>query len=245
MRYWRSLRLTLSVAFVFMTVSACDGALQAPTGLTATALAGTNLIRLTWTDSNKNETGFRIERSTDGVTFAQIATVGADVTTYQNAVTACARYYYRVRAIATETRYRPTPPWRSTVATDTIPPSQPGFLTASAVSCSQINLSWGASTDACGVSIYRLYRNGAFWKDVASSTTSTADTGRAGGTAYTYTVYAVDTAGALGGQDRERDDARLRHDQHDHDDHRHDDDHRPTTTTLGATTTTRSRRRPT
>ena len=60
---------------------------QAPTGLTTTA-ASSSQINLTWTDNATNEDGFKIERAPDSGgnagTFAQIATVGANVTTYQN-----------------------------------------------------------------------------------------------------------------------------------------------------------------
>jgi cellulose 1,4-beta-cellobiosidase len=56
-------------------------------------------IRLSWVDNSSNETGFKIERSTDGVNFAQIATVAGNVVTYQNnGLTSGVRYYYRVRA---------------------------------------------------------------------------------------------------------------------------------------------------
>ena len=57
---------------------------------------------LRWTDTSSNETGFRIERSANGTTFGQIATVGANVTTYSNTnLTAGTRYWYRVRAYNT------------------------------------------------------------------------------------------------------------------------------------------------
>jgi calcineurin-like phosphoesterase family protein/purple acid phosphatase-like protein/fibronectin type III domain protein len=56
-------------------------------------------IRLNWVDNSNNETGFKIERSTDGVNFTQIALVGANIVTYQNnGLTSGVRYYYRVRA---------------------------------------------------------------------------------------------------------------------------------------------------
>lgn len=70
----------------------------APSNLTATS-TGKKKIRINWTDNSNNETGFKIERSTDGVNFAQIATVVADIVTYQNTGLASGtRYYYRVRA---------------------------------------------------------------------------------------------------------------------------------------------------
>jgi subtilisin family serine protease len=71
---------------------------QGPSGLKATVNSSSK-ITLTWTDNSSSETGFKIERSTDGATFTQIATVGANVTTYANTgLTANKTYYYRVRA---------------------------------------------------------------------------------------------------------------------------------------------------
>jgi len=65
----------------------------APTNLTATA-TGTYEIDLAWTDNSNNETGFAVQRSTDGTNFAQIGTVGADVTIYRNAGLAAGTTYY-------------------------------------------------------------------------------------------------------------------------------------------------------
>lgn len=69
-----------------------------PSNLSATA-ASSSQVNLSWTDNSNNETGFRIERSTDGSNFSQIATRGAGVTNYSNTgLDSCTRYYYRVRA---------------------------------------------------------------------------------------------------------------------------------------------------
>ncbi|OQP57870.1 gliding motility-associated C-terminal domain-containing protein [Niastella populi] len=69
-----------------------------PRNLKATAIS-TSEIELVWEDRSANETGFKIERSTDGVAFTQIATVGADITTYVNTgLTKASMYYYRVIA---------------------------------------------------------------------------------------------------------------------------------------------------
>jgi beta-glucanase (GH16 family) len=77
--------------------------------------------------------------------------------------------------------------------TDTQPPTVPTTLTASAVSSSQINLSWTASTDNVGVAGYRIYRNGS---QVGTATGTTyQDTGLAASTTYSYTVSAYDAAG--------------------------------------------------
>ena len=67
--------------------------------LTANA-SSSSQIDLSWTDNSALETGFKIERKT-GVagTFAQVATVGANATTYSNTgLSGSTTYYYRVRA---------------------------------------------------------------------------------------------------------------------------------------------------
>ncbi len=71
----------------------------APSGLSAAA-ASASQVNLTWRDNSTNETGFKIERKTgSGGTYAQIATVGANVTSYQDTgLSAMTTYYYRVRA---------------------------------------------------------------------------------------------------------------------------------------------------
>jgi hypothetical protein len=66
--------------------------------LTAAA-ASTGQINLSWTESSSGVTGFLIERSTNGSTFTQIASVSASATSYSDTgLTVGTRYYYRVRA---------------------------------------------------------------------------------------------------------------------------------------------------
>lgn len=68
----------------------------APTNLTATAVSSSQ-INLIWTDNSSNETGFKIERSTNGSSFTQIATVNAGVTNFASTGLQKNRlYYYRV-----------------------------------------------------------------------------------------------------------------------------------------------------
>ena len=70
----------------------------APTNLSATAVSSSQ-IDLTWTDNASNESGFRIERSTDAATFTQIGDVTSNVTTYADtSLSAATQYWYRVRA---------------------------------------------------------------------------------------------------------------------------------------------------
>lgn len=70
----------------------------APISLTGTALSRHD-IRLNWTDRSSIETGFKIERSLNGTTFAQIATVPANTGVYQvTGLTRNTAYWFRVRA---------------------------------------------------------------------------------------------------------------------------------------------------
>ena len=125
------------------------------------------------------------------------------VTTYQNTgLTASTSYTYTVQAIdgAGNASGQSTAASATTLATpDTTPPSIPAGLTASAVSTSQINLSWTASTDNVAVTGYRIYRGGTLLTTVGTVTTY-QNTGLNASTSYTYTVVAIDAAGNASGQ---------------------------------------------
>jgi len=80
----------------------------------------------------------------------------------------------------------------TTPPADTTPPSIPTGLSATAISSSQINLSWSASSDANGVAGYKIFRDGA--QIGTSNSTAYSDTGLAASTAHSYTVSAYDAA---------------------------------------------------
>lgn len=177
----------------------------APTGLTATA-ASSSQINLAWTDASTNEAGFKIERCTGAgcSDFAQIATVGANVTSYSNTgLTASTSYSYRVRAYngAGDSAY-------SHVASATTPaapalPNAPTNLTASAVSKSQINLAWtDNATNEDGFKIERCKgstcTNFAQIATVGANVTTFANTGLSKNTTYRYRVRAYNASGNSG-----------------------------------------------
>lgn len=59
----------------------------------------TSSLILIWADASGNESGFRVERSTNGSTFTQVAQLGADTTSYVNTgLSSGTTYYYRVYA---------------------------------------------------------------------------------------------------------------------------------------------------
>lgn len=81
---------------------------------------------------------------------------------------------------------------------DTIAPSVPTGLSATAASSSQINLSWNASTDNVGVTGYDIYRGGSLLTSVTGTTY--VNTGLSPNTSYSYTVRAKDAAGNTSAQ---------------------------------------------
>ncbi|MBI5034619.1 MAG: fibronectin type III domain-containing protein [Chloroflexi bacterium] len=108
----------------------CGGLPADPSNLTATAISGSQ-INLAWTDGSTNEVGFKIERCTGAgcSNFAQVATVGANVTSYSNTgLTSSTSYSYRVRAYngVGDSGYT------NVASTTTLTPSNTGWLSPSA-----------------------------------------------------------------------------------------------------------------
>lgn len=69
----------------------------APSGLTASA-TGPSRASLSWTDNAADELGFLIERTPDGVNWAEVARVDPNVTTYTDLAVRAGSYTYRVLA---------------------------------------------------------------------------------------------------------------------------------------------------
>lgn len=91
-------QLNSPAATITITVNPPTSAPTPPSGLAATTFSRSR-IDLSWTDTSNTETGFKIERSANGSTWSQIATVGPNVTIYSSTgLSANKLYYYRVRA---------------------------------------------------------------------------------------------------------------------------------------------------
>lgn len=136
---------------------------NAPTGLTATVVAGP-AIDLTWTDNSTDETEFRVERRVPGASeFARLAVVGTGENSYQDDdVSPDARYTYRVRACGPGGCSEP-----SNEASATTPPlalpAAPSDLSAIAVSELRVDLVWADNSDnETGFEIERKDPGGSF-----------------------------------------------------------------------------------
>jgi RHS repeat-associated protein len=170
------------------------------------AVVSSTQINLSWTASTDNVgvTGYQIDRCQGSgcTTFAQIGT--STTTTFSSTGLApSTTYRYQMRAIdaagnvsANSTAVSST----TQAAPDSVAPTVPTGLSASAVNGTQINLSWVASTDNVGVTSYQIDRcqgpNCTTFAQIGtSSITILNDTGLTSATSYTYRVRAADAAG--------------------------------------------------
>src|SRR5205807_82877 len=119
-------------------------------------------------------------------------------------VTAAKSYSYRVRATDAAGNLSAYSNTASATTPDTTPPSQPGALSATAMSGSEADLSWGASSDNLEVTGYLVEPSqGAgssrYPQTVTTRRTSTPykDTTVTAANSYSYRVRATDAAGNL------------------------------------------------
>ncbi len=175
-----------------------------PTGLAAVPESSSS-INLTWADGSSNETGSKIERSTDGTNFTEIATVPQNITSYSaSGLAASTQYFFRVRAFnaAGDSGYSNTANATTFAAPPPVPVS-PSGLTAAPISTSQINLSW---TDNAGNEDgFRIERcSGATCTNfvqiatVGPNIAGFANTGLVKNTTYRYRVRAYNASGNSG-----------------------------------------------
>src|SRR5206468_310440 len=112
----------------------------APSNLVATAAASGTQVTLSWRDNSTTETGFNVYKSTDGVNFTLLASVGANVTSYAwTGASQNTAYSFRVIAY---NAVGESPASNTVTVTTPGPPAAPRNLTAKAVSRTQINLTW-------------------------------------------------------------------------------------------------------
>jgi len=184
-------QITTNILTKFLTTRPAS-----PTNFAATA--SSTKIALSWKNSASNQTGFQIERSSDGIDFTVLAKVSKSSTTYSDAtVIPGSGYYYRIAALNTGGN-SPYATLGSAVGT---PPAAPSSLTGSATGTSQINLAWhDNSGNENGFALSRSTDNVTFTPVVTtlSNVTSYSDIGLKAGTKYYYRVVSVNSFGSSG-----------------------------------------------
>lgn len=175
----------------------------APTSAAATASSSSS-ITVTWVDSATNESGYKVERSADGVTYSEIASLGAGATSFVNSgLTAKTRYYYRVRAYnsAGNSAYSSA----VNAVTLDVPPAAPSSVAAMNGANGSATVSWAdASSNETGFEVRRetwdtrklVWTAATTVASVPSGFTSVVDV--TGNGTYRYGVRAVNTGGGSG-----------------------------------------------
>jgi pimeloyl-ACP methyl ester carboxylesterase len=156
-------------------------------------------INLTWNATNTNTTRFHIERKTGAAgTYAEINTVPGTVLSYQDTtVQPNSTYTYRLRsegATGALSSYSS----ESSATTPALPLPPAPTLQATAISSSQVHLSWG--TTATGIILFGVERRtptGVYSQVSQPSATSTSfdDSGLSGSTTYLYRMRVETSVG--------------------------------------------------
>jgi chitodextrinase len=168
-----------------------------PTGLITTAVSSSQ-INLAWTAATDNVgvATYKVYRS------GTLVALLGNVTSYSDiGLTASTTYSYTVSACDAAGNCSA----QSTAASATTPalpdvqsPTVPTGLTATAVSSTQINLTWKASTDNASVTAYKIYSSGNLVATLGNVTSTSRTV--AASTTYQYTASACDAAGNCSAQ---------------------------------------------
>jgi hypothetical protein len=175
---------------------------SAPSNLSGSASSSSS-VSLSWTDNSSNETGFLIERL-NGSTWSQVASVSANVTSYQDSgLAAGTSYSYRVRATnaAGNSAYSNTAT-ATTQQAQTNGPTAPSNLSGTVIrnrSGLRVSLTWkDNSSNETGFRVYRS-TDGTNWTlltQTRSNRISYTDSSVSSSTAtYYYKVVAYNSSG--------------------------------------------------
>jgi len=202
----RSMNLTADTVAAFRTVSggSSGGGSTAvpasPSALEAGA-ASANAITVSWSDNSADESGFKLERSSNGVDFSEIASLGANAASFADTgLPPKTSYWYRVRAFngAGLSAYSNT----ASAATPDVAPVAPASVSAADNGDGSAAVNWvDASSNETGFEVRRETWDSrrSVWKGattvgtVPAGVTSLVD--MAGNGTYRYSVRAV-SAGA-------------------------------------------------
>jgi chitodextrinase len=162
-----------------------------PAGLAASAITQSSLT-LSWSASSDavGVTGYKIYKG--GVLLG----TSAITNTFVTGLTANTNYSFTVSAYdaaGNNSAISNILTVKTLAAPDTTAPSVPASLAASAITQTSLTLSWSASSDAVGVTGYKIYKGGVYHG--SSITTNSSITGLTANTNYSFTVSAYDAAG--------------------------------------------------
>lgn len=174
--------------------------LPAPSSLGATVISATE-TQLTWVDNAIDESNYAVEISYDNNNWIEIGVTNANITSVNIINLTCnTQYYYRVRAYrGSDDVYSAYSNVATATTTACSPPAAPTGLTATAVSQTQINLSWtDNASDETEFRIERSLDGSTDWIEIATvgaNTVSYHNNNLISSTAYYYRIRAYRSAG--------------------------------------------------
>jgi fibronectin type 3 domain-containing protein len=130
--------------------------LIAPTNVNAVALSSTG-VEIVWDNQSSSETGFEVQRSTDGSNFTDLGSTAAGVTNYVDSTASPnTAYWYRVKS-TNSAAGSSAPSGSAPATTPAVPPADTAptapTLAANGVSTSEIDLTWAAPTDGSNLEL--------------------------------------------------------------------------------------------
>jgi hypothetical protein len=178
---------------------------SAPTGVSASNVSGTE-NSISWTDTSSNESGFKVERSTNFGGYVQVGTTSANATSYSDtSATADNSYEYRVRSynVSGNSSYS----YSNYVITATVVPNAPTSLVATVGTSSPGDVFFSASHSGDNEDGFKLERSSdnVNFSVVATESRNNPyfyDSGLASGTYY-YRIFAYNAVGNSGNSNTE------------------------------------------
>jgi fibronectin type 3 domain-containing protein len=170
-----------------------------PSGLVATA-AGTSSINLTWSDNSTNETSFVLMQSSSaGGIYNKLITIPANTTSYTDTgLGSSATYYYKIQAANAGGNSS----WSNTASATTAtsgPPAAPAALSATALGCNTVVLTWtDKSANETGFDLRRSTSSSGTYVTIATlpaNTITYSNTGLTKGKKYYYKIRSVNSSG--------------------------------------------------
>ena len=155
------------------------------------------VVHVTWNDNSGNETGFTVERSSDGGAFVAAGQTGRDAGGPNGGFAdwvGPGTHVYRVRAVSTlgASEGVDSPPV-------SIGPVATPMLTGTVISATRVDLSWTALTNATAATIFRRVDGGVFSPLATLTLPASAYSDMSTTENHAY-AYRLDVSNLLGGQ---------------------------------------------
>lgn len=180
------------------TASIGSGLINPPSGLNYSYVSSTQVL-LRWTDTSDNENGFKVEWKIGGDGEWNILSwLDPNVTAYNvTNLNPYTKYYFRIRAYSNSGN---SDSLSEEILVSTAIPAAPSNVVATALSASQIRITWKDNSDS--EDVFRIMRkpsNGYYYDvlaEVGKNNTSYTDSNLTAGMRYSYKVVSYNSTGS-------------------------------------------------